>query len=53
MSLAFSGLLLLAAGGLLILTAAFTPFIIPVIGSFGPYDLGSMSNYNLIISTVM
>jgi hypothetical protein len=38
LSLMFSGLLILVSVGLLMLIAAFTPFIIPVIASIGTHD---------------
>lgn len=38
LSLAFSGLLILSAGGLLMLISIFTPFIMPIIASIGSYD---------------
>jgi hypothetical protein len=52
LSLAFAGLLILTSVVLLILTAVFTPLVIPVLASIGPYDL-SADNLGLILFTVI
>jgi hypothetical protein len=53
LSLAFGGLLIMVVGGVLILAAVFTPFIIPVIAAYGTYDLDPLRSHDLTLFAVI